>query len=309
MDISRIIVTGASGMIGSHLIDLAVSNDIDVFAIVRKNSKKISNLPTSDRVKIIECDLNDISNLCQLVEKPCDAFIHLAWDGVFGIDRNDVFKQQNNVLCTLKAICVAAELGCKKFVLAGSQAEFGINNDTLTCNTLPNPITAYGIAKNTAFQLGKVLAEQLGIEINCGRILSAFGERDNLNTMVSSSLIKMIKGERVDLTECTQIWDYIYAVDVARAFLAIAESGVNGKAYPVGSGNSKMLKSYVKEMYNLVGNNNATLNFGATNLNSNAVKHLECDISELTNDTGFVPKYSFSEGITKTIDWLKKSQY
>lgn len=305
MNISHIVVTGASGMIGSHLIDLAVSKNINVSAIVRKNSKKINNLPTSDRVKIIECDLNDISNLCKLVEKPCDAFIHLAWDGVFGNDRNDVFKQQNNILCALKAILVAAKLGCKKFVLAGSQAEFGINDDILTCNTLPNPITAYGIAKNTAFQLGKVLAGQLGIEINSGRILSAFGERDNFNTMVSSSLIKMIKGERVDLSECTQIWDYIYAVDVARAFLAIAKSGVNGKAYPIGSGNSKTLKSYVKEMYNLVGNNNATLNFGAMNLNSNAVKHLECDISELIADTGFKPKYSFSDGIINTIDWLK----
>lgn len=304
MNISHIVVTGASGMIGSHLIDLAVSKNINVSAIVRKNSKKINNLPTSDRVKIIECDLNDISNLCQFVEKPCDAFIHLAWDGVFGNDRNDVFKQQNNALCTLKAIQVAAELGCKKFVLAGSQAEFGINDNILTCNTLPNPITAYGIAKYTAFKLGKVLAEQLGIEINCGRILSAFGEKDNFNTMVSSSLIKMIKGERVDLSECTQIWDYIYAVDVARAFLAIAKSGVNGKAYPIGSGNSKTLKSYVKEMYNLVGNNNATLNFGAMSLNSNAVKHLECDISELTADTGFKPKYSFSDGIINTIDWL-----
>lgn len=305
LDISRIIVTGASGMIGSHLIDLAIKKSISVDAIVRKNSKKLSNIPINDKVNIIECDLNDIANLTKLIDKPCDAFFHFAWDGVFGNDRNNVFNQLNNTNNTLKAIKTAAELGCKKFVFAGSQAEFGINDCVLTCNTIPNPITAYGIAKNTAFQLGKVLADQLGIEINNGRILSAFGDRDNTETMISSSLIKMLKGEQVDLSECTQIWDYIYAADVARAFLAIAKSGINGKAYPIGSGNSRTLKSYINDICELVGSDKSALNYGAIKLSANAVRHLECDISELTADTGFIPKYSFSEGVTRTIDWLK----
>lgn len=305
MKISHIVVTGASGMIGSHIIDLAIAKNISVDAVVRKNSKKLNNIPISDKVNIIECDLNDISNLSKLINRPCDVFFHLAWNGVFGNDRNNVYNQKDNISNTLKAINVAAELGCKKFVLAGSQAEYGIKNEVLTCNTVPNPINAYGIAKNTAFQLGKVLAEQLGIEINNGRILSAFGDRDNDYTMISSSIIKMIKGEQVDLSECTQIWDYIYAIDVARAFMAIAESGVNGKAYPIGSGNSCELKSYVEEIYRLVANDKSTLNFGAIKLSTNAVRHLECDISELTADTGFVPKYSFNEGIIRTIDWLK----
>lgn len=305
MKISHIVVTGASGMIGSHIIDLAIEKNISVDAVVRKNSKKLRNIPIKEKVNVIECDLNDISNLGKLIDKPCDVFFHLAWNGVFGNDRNNVYNQQDNVLNTLKAITVAAELGCKKFILAGSQAEYGLQDEILTCNTVPNPINAYGIAKNTAFQLGKVLAGQLAIEINNGRIISAFGDRDNDYTMISSSIIKMLKGEQVDLSECTQIWDYIYAVDVARAFLAIAESGVNGKAYPIGSGKSRALKSYVEEIYRLVANDKSVLKYGAIKLSANAVKHLECDISELTADTGFAPKYSFSEGIINTIEWIK----
>lgn len=305
LNISRIIVTGASGMIGSHLTEFAITKNVNIYAIVRKKSKTISNVPINDNVKIIECDLNDISNLTQLIDKPCDAFIHLAWDSIYGNNRDNVYTQHNNILNTLKAINVASVLGCKKFVFAGSQAEYGIQDVILSCDTVPNPVTAYGIAKNTAFLLGKVLAEQVGIEINSGRIVSTFGERDNLNTMISSSLIKMIKGEQVDLSECTQTWDYIYAVDAARAFLAIAESGINGKAYPIGSGNSRILRSYVEEMYSLVGNDKATLNFGAMNA-AGEVKYQGCDVSELTADTGFVPNYSFSAGIIRTIDWLKK---
>lgn len=305
MKISHIVVTGASGMIGSHIIDLAIEKNISVDAVVRKNSKKLNNIPINDKVNVIECDLNDISNLGKFIDRPCDVFFHLAWNGVFGNDRNNVYNQQDNVLNTLKAINVATELGCKKFILAGSQAEYGLQDDILTCNTVPNPINAYGIAKNTAYQLGKVLAEQLGIEINNGRIISAFGDRDNDYTMISSSIIKMLKGEQVDLSECTQIWDYIYAVDVARAFFAIAEHGVNGKAYPIGSGKSRALKSYVEEVFRLVANDKSVLNYGAIKLSANAVRHLECDISELTADTGFIPKYSFSEGIINTIEWFK----
>lgn len=306
MDLSRIVLTGASGMIGSHLTELAVAEKIDIYAIVRKNSKKISNLPINDNVKIIECDLNDISSLTQHIDKPCDAFIHLAWDSIYGSDRDNVYTQQNNIYNTLRAINVANELGCKKFVFAGSQAEYGQQDVVLSCKTVPNPITAYGISKNTAFRLGKVLADQLGIAINSGRIVSTFGERDNLNTMIASSLIKMLKGKRVDLSACTQTWDYIYAVDAARAFLAIAKSGVNGKAYPIGSGNSRVLKSYVEEMYKIVSNDKATLNFGAMRI-ADEVKYQGCDSSELTADTGFVPKYTFSDGIIRTIEWLKNS--
>lgn len=304
MNNKSVIITGATGMIGSSLIKLLVDAGYHINAIVRPNSAKLSNIVSSDNVEIIECDVN---NLAQLESKGLrgDIFYHFGWDGVFGDDRSNVIKQESNVHNTLSALALAASSGCKKFIIAGSQAEYGLQTTPLSCSTIAMPITPYGIAKKAAFELGCIYGKQLGVQVCSGRILSAYGIGDNHYTMVMNLLSNLMAGKTCDLTSGEQIWDYIYSEDVARAFLMIGERGVDGKAYPVGSGNGRPLKEYINIIYDKVGNSSAKLNFGAIKLGDTAIKHLVADISELTADTGFLPQHTFSDGIVKTIEWIK----
>lgn len=298
---TKFIITGASGMIGSELVKIAVKKGIQVLAVVRNNSVKTSNIPNSELVKIVNCDLDEISKLPEIVENNYDYFFHFAWAGVYGNERSNVLGQIDNANYALKAISVAKALGCKKFIFAGSQAEYGLQTTPLTCNTIEKPITPYGIAKNYVTKIGSLYANQLGIEFCCGRILSAYGVNDNKNTMISSLITKITNGEQVDLSDGEQIWDYINSEDVANAFYHIAMKGINGKAYPIGSGVGIPLKKYIQTVYDLINNREAVLNFGAIAKGKNSVEFLKADISELTLDTGFVPKISFEEGIKKII--------
>lgn len=302
---NKIIITGASGMIGSHLTNVCLANGTEVIAVVRKGSKKIDNIPNDAHVRIVECDLNEITRLPDIISGKYDAFYHFAWDGVFGNDRNNVGKQVDNIDNSISAVEAAAKLGCNKFIFAGSQAEYGLKNCKLSVNTVAEPITPYGIAKYTVNKLGAIRALDLGMEFCSGRILSAYGPRDNSYTMIMTLIDKLIKGESVDLTTGDQIWDYVYAKDAANAFYLMGINGVHGKAYPIASGESKPLKEFVREIYGIVGNDRAILNFGAIQLGDNAVKHLAADLSELTSDTGYVTQYSFIDGIRETIDWVK----
>lgn len=144
----RVVVTGATGMIGVTLINYLLNKDIEVLAIVRENSKRKVNLPIDNNLKIIECNLN---NLCNVeVKENYDTFFHLAWDGTIGNSRNDLYKQNLNIKYTLDAVNLANKLGCTTFVGAGSQAEYGRVDGVISHNTHTNPENGYGIAKLAA---------------------------------------------------------------------------------------------------------------------------------------------------------------
>ena len=300
----HVIVTGATGMVGATMIEQMIADDIKVTAIIRPSSSKISNLPQHKNVKVIECDVDHLLDLTSQLDKDYDTFYHFAWDGTYGNSRNDAYLQERNIKDTLDAVKLAAHTGCKVFVGAGSQAEFGRVEGKISDNLPKNPVTGYGIAKLTACQMSRILCEKFGIRHNWGRIVSTYGPKDNTYTMVMSSIIRMLNRERVSFTKGEQIWDYLYSEDCSRAFYQIGKSGHDGKAYTIGSGKTRYLKEYIMAIRDSI---DPTLDIGLGELEyyPNQVMHLYADISELTADTGFIPQVSFEEGIQKTIHWYR----
>ena len=136
----RVVITGATGSIGVALIEQLLEHDIQVVAVVRKDSMRKKNIPAHVNVKIVELNLDRIKELPEILKQygigTCDVFYHFGWDGTFGNSRNNVQGQLKNIRYTLDAAEVAAQIGCKKFIGAGSQAEYGrvdgIKLDALT---------------------------------------------------------------------------------------------------------------------------------------------------------------------------------
>lgn len=145
----KVIITGATGMIGIALINYLLEKDIKILAISRKNSARINNLPQSNSVKIVECNLNSLCDL-KINENDYDAFFHFAWEGTFGENRNNMYMQNANIKYTLDALELAKKAGCKMFIGAGSQAEYGRVDGIINDKTATNPENGYGIAKLAA---------------------------------------------------------------------------------------------------------------------------------------------------------------
>lgn len=302
----KAVITGSTGMIGSTLIKLLLKERFEIVAIARQNSKKINNIPKHENVKIIECDLSNLLSLSSKISN-CDMFFHFGWSGTLGSSRDDVYGQLDNIQYTLDAVKLAKEIGCDTFVGAGSQAEYGFSEEKLSSNTPTNPVTGYGIAKYTAGKLSRILANQLGLKHCWGRILSVYGPGDNPNTMVSSCINSILNNVPFDTTKGDQKWDYLYSEDCARAFYLIAKNGKNNAVYTIGSGNVIPLKKYIEIIKDNI-NPNYEVGFGNREYYSNQVMYLCADISKLTKDTGFIPKFSFEEGISKTIKWFKNEK-
>lgn len=285
-------------MIGAALAGHAANAGMEVLCIARKDSARLNNLPESGSMEIAYCDVEGYGDFC--VDGRCDAFFHLAWRNTFGDSRDDVDSQSANIQYTMDAIRLAKRLGCKKFIGAGSQAEYGIATEPLTCETPVNPQSGYGVAKYAAGKLGRILCEQLDMEFNWVRILSVYGHLDGANTLISYAIDELQAGRSPAFTKCEQIWDYLYCGDAAKALLAVGEKGVNGKTYPLGSGTGMQLSEYLELLRDIVAPGVA-LQFGEKEYYPHQPMLLCADISELTRDTGWRPEVSFEDGIRSIV--------
>lgn len=299
----KAVITGATGAIGYALIKRLIEQNIELLIIIHKDSKRIKNIPVSPLIKILYCDLEHLSDLDIVnLNKDYDIFYHFAWDG--GKHRNDFQRNMQNLSYTLHSIELAKKLGCKRYIGAGSQAEYGIQNEPLNSNTIPMPETPFGAAKLLAGIIGQKRANDLNIEYIWVRILSVYGPNDGEQTLISSLIKNLLTNTGQKLTKCEQIWDFLYSDDAAKAMQLIGQKGVNGKVYTLGSGNARPLIEFVDVINELV-NKNIKLEIGSIPYSEKQVMYLCADISELTKDTGFVPETSFVDGIKNTVQWIK----
>lgn len=303
----RVVITGPTGAIGHALIEKCISNGDEVLAVCRKGSSRIASLPKDAGVTVLElslCDYDEYISSASAPDAPYDVFYHFAWNGTTGASRNDTDLQSKNVQYALSAVKLASFFGCKTFIGAGSQAEYGRVEGSLRADTPAFPENGYGIAKLCAGQLTRILCGQLGIKHIWTRILSVYGPYDGEGSMVISSLRKMIKGEESGFTKGEQEWDYLYSADAAKAMYLIAQKGIGNKIYVIGGGRTRKLRDYINVMDQKV---NPAVHpvLGAVPYADKQVMYLCADISELTKDTGFVPEVDFEEGIEKTIQYVK----
>lgn len=296
----KIILTGATSMLGLELIDECIQHGIIVTAIVRKNSQKIACLPNSPLIHTHECDLCDLANL-SITDSDYDVFYHFAWDATANTQRYDVDSGYENIKYTLDALRLCSDIGCQRFVGAGSQAEYGRVNGTIAPYMKVSPDHAYGISKYAAGKLAAILAEQLDIEFIWTRIFSVYGVNDSPLTMISYLIDTLLKGQKPILTKCEQQWDYLYSKDAARALFLLGKKGRNQEVYNIGSGVARPLQEYVETIRDSI-DHTLPLGIGAKDYAEHQVMYLCADISNLVRDTGFQPEISFEKGIQRILN-------
>ena len=303
----KIIVTGATSMIGTALIRECLKEDVEIYGVVRMNSPKLTRLPSHEKLHLVDCDLEHLSRLPEIIPEGCDTFYHIAW-GNTGENRNKSTElQSRNITYTMEAVKAAHRLGCRRFIGAGSQAEYGCMEPGKTGPDSPvNPTTPYGVSKLAAGRLAMLLCRELGMECIWPRIFSVYGIYEKETTMIASALRQMLKKEETAFTPAEQTWDYLFSEDAGRAYYLIGEKGKAGSVYCVGSGAARPLREYIEIMAEITGAENPGI--GKKPYPPGAVMHLCADTGNLYRDTGFVPRWSFEEGIRETIRWIGETQ-
>lgn len=296
----KAIVTGATGFIGTALCRELLENGHEVTALVRPGSTKKEKLdfgtPLTDRLHIIELSLGQLSELGGYIEK-ADIFYHLAWNGSAGAEREDFAIQYTNINYTAEAIRAAVKCGCKKFIGAGSQAEYGVVREKAKeYETVPHPFMMYGAAKLAAYHMGRLVAGQEGISFVWPRIYSVYGVGENPGTLVSYVVECLKRGEVPELSPCENMWNFLEITDCARALLLLGEIESTEGIYHVASKDSRLLREFVEEIRDVI-LPGSELGFGMKKSNPERTFWLEPDTERLKG-IGFREMVNFGEGIT-----------
>lgn len=302
----KAIVTGATGFIGSYVVKELISRDIFVYAVVRKNTKNLRSLPASSKIKIVECDLENIKNLPDMIkDKDIDVFYHFAWQGVSDKDQKDYNVQLKNIEYCLDATENLEAFGVKKFIGAGSISELECIQEMSEQQISNNMGIMYKSAKLAAHYMSKVNVSNKNIDFLWPIITNTYGIGEKSGRLIVSSIKKLLLGESVSFTKAEQNYDFIYITDLAKAFVLLGEKGISCRDYIIGSGQARVLKEYLEYVGKYV-NPQAELKFGAHPFRGIYLPIEAFDTTSLVEDTGFEPEVSFEKGIELLTDWIKE---
>lgn len=298
-DTMRIFVTGASGFLGSYLTADLLAQGHEVAALLRPTSSRRRLQEVYHRLHVISGGLEDRDGLRgPLASFAPEAVAHLAWRGVAGADRNNPV-QALNVTDAVGLAELAAEVGARVFVGAGSQAEYGPYRRAIREDDVTRPTTLYGMAKLAAGSMAMRLCDERGLRVAWLRIFSTYGPKDADHWIIPSTIRNLRSGQHMALTACEQHWGFLHARDAASAFrLAIVNSTAQG-VFNVGSPEAPPLRETIGKLRDLV-DPQASLGFGELAYRPDQVMVLAADVSRMLS-LGWRPEISLDEGLRETV--------
>lgn len=299
----KVIVTGANGFIGSHLVKELDETGIDIIALVdpRFDDSSIQNL---SKVTIVAFSLQSIENLYTDERlKDADIIYHLAWSGVHANYRNNEDEQLQNIKYCLDVLKLAYHFNISKVLIPGSAAEVSCGKGMITGKESPAPSDIYSATKVAARYLCQTFATQHNMTLIWPLITSIYGPGRDDNNLISYAIKTLLKGDKPSFTKLEQQWDYLYIDDLIQALVSLGDKGKSG-VYPIGSGEHRKMSEYVEIISHLI---NTELPLGIGDLpykNPNKIDNQIMDISALKRDTDFSPNITFEKGISKTIKYF-----
>jgi nucleoside-diphosphate-sugar epimerase/SAM-dependent methyltransferase len=303
----KFIITGATSFIGLEFTKLVLECGHDVFAVCREGSKSLEKLPKDPSLSVFFATMDEYEMLPSKIDS-ADIFVNFAWDGTNyeGRTKTDIHKK--NIENTKIAFRIAKEIGCRLFVESGSQAEYGVYDGLIDENTPCNPFTEYGKGKLAMKQEGFKLSEEIDLKYLHLRIFSTFGEGDHPYTLFMNAVSKMLNNEPLDLSPCTQKWNFLYSRDAVKQIYYLCEKAVNDDSFKhevfnLASEDTRILKDYVVRLKVLL-HSESQLNYGV--FTPEHLVTLNPNISKLKNYIGFVASYSFDEAAKLTAQRIQK---
>lgn len=262
----RVFITGVTSFLGLYTAKLLLQEGHEVIGAVRPGSRRAQELDTHGisaypTYRTVHLDLSELpeaelgeahyAEVLGLDAAPLiDAWIHFAWDGVGSAGRSDTNIQIENIQNAKKAYLYAKLLGARKFLFAGSQAEYGRGN-----HRVPLPVSPYGKAKlsfgrwATEQSLLSEIYDDAPMQFIHMRIYSVYGSGDHETSLVNTVLRAALRHEAITLGPCEQRWNYLEVHDLARAIrILLSSEDTRTGIYDIAGSDSRMLKKYVVAM-------------------------------------------------------------
>jgi UDP-glucose 4-epimerase len=299
----RILVTGASGHIGSFVARRLLRDGHQVIAGVRATSDlwRLEGLGGSlERATIDLATLQGEADAIAALRP--DVVVHTAWSGITASRRDDPSHVATNVGGTLELVRQSGEAGVRVFVGLGSQAEYGPYDETLREDLTPRPVSLYGIAKLCTADLTRGMCVAYGMRWAWLRLTAAYGPMDDRAHLLPSVIQDLLAAKRPAVSEGTQEWDYLYVEDVAEAIRAVIVTDAAQGVLNLSAVDAWTVRALVEEVRDLI-DPELEVGFGERGAAGGSVRG---DPTRLRELTGWEPRVALADGLRATVEWERE---
>ncbi len=300
------LVTGATGFLGSVLVEHLLAQGIETICLVRSRLAADRRKLPKD-VRTIEATSFQASQLkTKLAGISADVVFHLASYGVRQNDRDPHQLIEGNINLLTDLLQATADWPLRRFVHTGSCSEYGFpegENVAIAESHPLRPASLYGSAKASSVLFGTALASQLNVPFVTLRLFGVFGPHEAPDRLIPYLIAKLRRDESVDLTPGEQVRDLLYEEDVAEAFIAAADAiGMkSSEAYNVCSARPTRIRDVGEAVADELGKPRHLLHWGKRQYRADEPLWLVGDNRRFTATTSWSPRVSVEEGIRRMI--------
>lgn len=217
----KVLVTGATGFVGRHVVAELLSRQYKVIAVAR-NADSAKKMPWYSKVTFIACNIHDADIKSWQTLVTADAVIHLAWPGL--PNYTELFHFEENLPAAYRFLKKLVISGLRHVLVAGTCAEYGMQSGPLSEEANTMPVTPYGLAKDTLRKFLQELQKKHDFSLQWARLFYIYGP-GQYSDSVLSQLDKAIDSKEAtfNMSEGKQLRDYLPVEDVARYLVSIIE--------------------------------------------------------------------------------------
>ena len=308
----RVLITGASGFIGSHTVESALDRGYSVRVFLRYNSTGyVGNLRfLGKKLKEIEIfwgDIRDYTSVLRAV-KGVDYVIHLAAQiSVPYSFQNPIDFAMNNVVGTTNILKASVECGISKFVYTSTSEIFGGSDEPLNEDSLRIPKSPYSASKVGADAMVKSFFYTYDLNTLILRPFNTFGPRQSIRALIPWIIYQGLRSEKIKLGNLEPKRDFTYVKDTVEGILlALEKETEGGDEINLGTGRSFSVMEVVEVVSKVLGKNlKVEVEEKLKRPKKAEVFNLIADNSKAKRILGWEPKWSFEDGVRETVEYVR----
>lgn len=306
-----VLVTGASGFVGSHLVNKLISKHAQVITLSKKKLK--SSTKVINEIGLVENfeRLNDIMKRYKV-----NTIFHLAAQPIVEIGQDNPIKTfEVNIKGTWNILECARENNIQKVIIASTVHVYGDNPKVpFKEEYFPQPSRPYETSKACADLLAQSFADTYNLSVEIPRFVNIYGPGDfNFSRLIPKVIKSILQGEQPEVWDVGSIRDFLYIDDATAAYLMIAEKRLDNKKrlriFNFGTGEQIKIYDLVLKIIQIMGKGIKVKIEELPEERSNEIKKQYVSIAKAKRELGWYPKVTLDNGLSKTITWYEENSH
>ncbi len=308
--VKKILLTGATGFIGSHLLETLLDGRYNLVVLKKKNSSMWRVERLKPRIKFYNVDESDLESAFE--SNNIDCIIHLAtFYKKFHENEDDVREMiESNILFPSTLLELATKFDVKYFINTGTFFEYKLGDEKkVTENSPLEPYNLYAATKVSFENILKYYSQNHSIKGITLKLFAPYGERDNEKLVVY--LVKgLLDGTKIELTRGEQRWNFTYVTDIVSAYLKALDYIQNMESdyetFNIGSGEVHSIKELVGVLEK-ISEQSLSVDWGAKPYPTNEIMFVNCDNSKAEKLLKWKSQTSLEEGLKNVYSYYQNN--